>query len=86
MLSTQEGNLNFENLGKMVLSMASDGGKWEIRPCYEDASRGVSFHMEVANLLLEKVFSFLQGVDNEDSMICLWITHFPCSYCLLFCL
>jgi hypothetical protein len=66
MLSSQEGNLNFKNWEKVALSMASDGGKWEIRPCYEVPGRGVSFHVEVANLLSENVLlSFLQGVDTR---------------------
>jgi hypothetical protein len=64
MFSSQEGNLNFENWENVTLSMASDGEKWEIRPCYEVPGRGVSFHTELANLLLQNVLlCFLQGVD-----------------------
>jgi hypothetical protein len=33
MLSSQEGKLDIENWEKLAFCMASDGGKWEIRPC-----------------------------------------------------
>jgi hypothetical protein len=38
-------------------------GSGKSGPVNEVPGRGVSFHVEVANLLLENLLSFLQGVD-----------------------